>query len=64
MIDRDRNIGEEDVFMKELSLSQQYAVIALDGQESLHPSVSKSAVIRGIAAAKVLEEKRSKADRK
>ena len=52
----DRNIGEEDVFMKELSLSQQYAVIALDGQESLHPSVSKSAVIRGIAAAKVLEE--------
>ena len=42
--------------MKELSLSQQYAVIALDGQESLHPSVSKSAVIRGIAAAKVLEE--------
>ena len=37
--------------MKELSLSQQYAVIALDGQESLHPSVSKSAVIRGIAAA-------------
>ena len=42
--------------MKELSLSQRYAVIALDGQESLHPSVSKSAVIRGIAAAKVLEE--------
>lgn len=41
--------------MKDLTLSQQYAVIALDGQESLHPSVSKSAVIRGIAAAKVLE---------
>lgn len=42
--------------MKDLVLSQQYAVIALDGQESLHPSVSKSAAVRGIAAAKVLEE--------
>lgn len=41
--------------MKDLTLSQQYAVIALDGQESLHSSMSKSAVIRGIAAAKVLE---------
>ena len=42
--------------MKELVLSQQYAVIALDGLESLHPSVAKSAVIRAIAAAKVMEE--------
>ena len=42
--------------MKELFLSRQYAVIALDGLESLHPSVAKSAVIRAIAAAKVLEE--------
>lgn len=42
--------------MKELVLSQQYAVIALDGLESLHPSMAKSAVIRAIAAAKVLEE--------
>ncbi|KAA8500255.1 hypothetical protein FNY66_14570 [Mediterraneibacter catenae] len=42
--------------MKELVLSRQYAVIALDGLESLHPSVAKSAVIRAIAAAKVLEE--------
>lgn len=42
--------------MKDLVLSQQYAVIALDGQESLHPSLSKSAAVRGIAAAKVLEE--------
>lgn len=41
--------------MKELVLSRQYAVIALDGLESLHPSVAKSAVIRAIAAAKVLE---------
>lgn len=42
--------------MKDLLLSWQYAVIGLDGQESLHPSMSKNAVIRGIAAAKVLEE--------
>lgn len=42
--------------MKDLVLSQQYAIIALDGQESLHPSMSKSAAVRGIAAAKVLEE--------
>lgn len=42
--------------MKDLILSQQYAVIALDGQESLHRSMSKSAAIRGIAAAKVLEK--------
>ena len=42
--------------MKDLVLSQQYAVIALDGQESLHPSISKSAAVRGIAAAKVLEK--------
>ena len=42
--------------MKDLVLSQQYAIIALDGQESLHPSLSKSAAVRGIVAAKVLEE--------
>ena len=42
--------------MKELVLSRQYAVIALDSLESFHPSVAKSAVIRAIAAAKVLEE--------
>ena len=41
--------------MKDLVLSQQYAIIALDGQESLHPSMSKNAAVRGIAAAKVLE---------
>lgn len=41
--------------MKDLALSQKYAVIALDGQESLHHSMSKSAAVRGIAAAKVLE---------
>lgn len=41
--------------MKELTLSQQYAVIALNGLESLHPSIAKKAVLRGIAAAKVME---------
>ena len=42
--------------MKELILSQQYAVVALNGLESLHPSMAKEAVLRAIAAAKVLEE--------
>ena len=42
--------------MKELALSQQYAIVALNGLESLHPSVAKEAVIRAIAAAKVLED--------
>lgn len=41
--------------MKELTLSQQYAVIALNGLESLHPSIAKEAVLRGIVAAKVME---------
>lgn len=41
--------------MKELILSQQYALLALNGQESLHPSVAKNAVLRAIAAAQVLE---------
>lgn len=42
--------------MKELSLSQQYAIVALNGLGSLHPSVAKDAVMRAVAAAKVLEE--------
>lgn len=42
--------------MKDLILSQQYALIALDGLESLHPSLAKNAVMRAIAAAKVLED--------
>ena len=41
--------------MKELILSQQYALLALNGQESLHPSVAKNAVLRAVAAAQVLE---------
>lgn len=42
--------------MKDLSLSKKYAILALDGQDSLHSSMAKSAAVRGIAAAKVLEE--------
>ena len=41
--------------MKDLTLSQQYALLALDGQESIHPSVAKSAVLRAVSAAQVLE---------
>ena len=32
--------------MRELNLSEQYALIALEGQESLHRSVAKSAVLQ------------------
>lgn len=42
--------------MKKLNLSCRYALVALDGLESLHPSMAKSAVIRAVAAARVLEE--------
>lgn len=48
--------------MKELILSQQYALLALNGQESLHPSVAKNAVLRAIAAARVLEIEMGKGD--
>ncbi len=48
--------------MKELILSQQYALLALNGQESLHPSVAKNAVLRAVAAARVLETALGKAD--
>lgn len=48
--------------MKELILSQQYALLALNGQESLHPSVAKNAVLRAVAAARVLETELGKAD--
>lgn len=41
--------------MKELTLTQQYAVVALNGLESLHPSMAKDAVLRAIAAAQILE---------
>lgn len=42
--------------MKNLKLSQQYAVVALNGLESLHPSKAKNAALRAVAAAKVMEE--------
>ena len=48
--------------MKELILSQQYALLALNGQESLHPSVAKNAVLRAVAAAQVLETELGKVD--
>ena len=48
--------------MKDLTLSQQYALLALDGQESIHPSVAKSAVLRAVSAAQVLETELGKAD--
>lgn len=41
--------------MKDWKLSEQYAIVALNGLESLYASMAKDAVLRGIAAAKVLE---------
>ena len=41
--------------MNEYTLSQQYALVGLDGQDSIHTTTAKSAVCRGIAAAKLLE---------
>ena len=53
---------ERKTGMKDLTLSQQYALLALDGQESIHPSVAKSAVLRAVSAARVLETELGKAD--
>lgn len=41
--------------MKNLSLSQQYAVIAFNGQGTAYTSMSKRAVMRSVAAAEILE---------
>lgn len=41
---------------KDYTLSQQFAVIGLDGLSCTHHSAAKSAAVRGIAAAKLLEE--------
>ena len=41
--------------MREDSLNRKFALIALNGLEVCHTSVAKLAVIRGIAAAKLLE---------
>ena len=40
---------------KEYTLSQQFAIIALDGLSCSHRSAAKSAAVRGIAAASLLE---------
>ena len=42
--------------MKDFTLSQQYAILGLDGIESLHSSFAKNAVIRGIFVARELEK--------
>lgn len=42
--------------MKDFTLSEQCALIGLDGQDCLHGSVAKSAAVKAIAAAKLLEE--------
>lgn len=41
--------------MKDYTLSQQYAIVALDGLESLHTSTAKRAVMRGICMGQFLE---------
>ncbi len=41
--------------MKDYTLTQQYALLGLNGLDALHTSTAKTAVIRGIVAAKFLE---------
>ena len=41
---------------KEYTLSQQFAIVALDGLSCIHHSAAKYAAVRGIAAASLLEE--------
>lgn len=41
---------------KEYTLAQQFALIGLDGLSCIHRSAAKYAAVRGIAAAKLLEE--------
>lgn len=42
--------------MKDYTLSQQCAFIGLDALDSLHPSTAKKAVLRAVAAGKLLED--------
>ena len=42
--------------MKEFTLSQKYAIVALNGLESLHRSLAKDAVLHALKAAEVMEE--------
>lgn len=46
--------------MKEPTLSQQFAIVGLDGLEVLHISAAKSAVLRAISAAQLLDDVSSK----
>ena len=46
--------------MKEPTLSQQFAIVGLDGLEVLHMSAAKSAVLRAISAAQLLDDVLSK----
>ena len=41
---------------KGYTLSQQFALISLDGQSCTHRSAAKSAAVRGIKAAELLEK--------
>ena len=41
--------------MKDYTLAQQYALVGLNGLESIHMDMAKSAVIRAIAMAQSLE---------
>lgn len=42
--------------MKDFTLSQQCALIGLDGLDSLHPSIAKKAVLHAVAIAKLSED--------
>lgn len=42
--------------MKDYTLSQQYALVGLDGVEAVHASFEKKATLRGIKAAHLLED--------
>lgn len=41
--------------MRDYTLAQQYALVGLNGLESIHMDMAKSAVIRAIAMAQSLE---------
>lgn len=42
--------------MKEYTLSQQFAIVGLDGLVSNHPSMAKKVAVRGICASRVVEK--------
>lgn len=41
--------------MKNYTIAEQFAVIALNAQDSLHESVAKNVAVAGIAAAKTVQ---------